>query len=623
MPQIETISIDDFKGGRNNFYDQLILENNIAASGTYNVWAPDGPLTKAAGLTLRASTSASGTTYPIGFWYDENANATNQLYYFIGATSTGSGGAFNYPFASSYIFTDSLTPLGYTTGTVAVGGVSATGSGTSWLANVTANDRFQSNQNKNGWYIVSSIEDNTHLTLGAAVPTAIGAGTSYTIQPSLGGSLTNPVAMSSLNAKLLFSLVPITNSLNPILYDGTGTLRLSVAPDMNFLTVFQGYTFGGRSNNFPSRVFWSALSDQTTWPSNNFIDVDLLNGKVTGLLAFGQELIVFKTHGMYKIVGSVFDSTNPTFSVYKISTPPDFIFNSNYSVVIHTTQPSVASATQGISYTNTILIFYASGKFYKYQQGTQFISDISRNVLRDLPESFSNPADDTSSSDANIRAVSFNGYYLCKGLTNLATSISGGSYNAMMLDRNMSWWRWMVTPGGGGSSVDEFDTTPFAVIPAAASSTMFLGIFGGQITDANHAFLPTAHLWTMDLTGPVYGTNFYSDSVSGGIQTSAINGIWQSKEFNIEFGTFKWIVVYFQKQSAGSLTIQWSIDQGSNVSYTQDMTIGRGRLVRAVIPLGQKGSTIQLTISNNTLSQTFKIYAIKIMFEPSDRERIL
>jgi hypothetical protein len=102
---------------------------------------------------------------------------------------------------------------------------------------------------------------------------------------------------------------------------------------------------------------------------------------------------------------------------------------------------------------------------------------------------------------------------------------------------------------------------------------------------------------------------------ASGSATTSIQAHWRSKEFNIEFGHFKQLVVYMQKQPAGSLDVGWSIDQGSFATATADMTVGRGNLIRRTFDLNQKGSTIQLYFANTASGQTFGIYGAKVYYE--------
>lgn len=646
--EIQVITVDKLDGGRVNFPDQTMIEPNVCASGSMNVWCPNKVLTKTPGLNLVASITASGATTTVEWIGTDDTTTAENIYYIVNAATTGFPNGNTYLFGSSYTITDSLTPLGYTAGTIAINGVSATGSGTLWgtasgSAGVRIFDRLQTNQNTNSWIQVLSVEDDTHLTLASAIPTSVGAGTSYMIQHSIAMSRSN-FATGSLNSNLVFG----SGAQYMVRYDQTNTYRMiasstasTTPPGCQFMAAFQGYLFGasiqasGSNTAFPSRVVWSNLGDPTQWYVNNFIDIDISNnGFIAGLVAFGQELIVFKKRGMYKILGTTFDPTNPTYTVQRINTPSDFIFNSAGSCAIHTTvSPSITYGYSGVNYSNSILIFYAGNYIYAYQQGTSFITRLSDSILLDMP------AAGSDNQNLQTAAISFNGYYILLGLVNPNLSDPSNAMGILM-DRQNKFWMLhntngtgLGTPGtwpgdvfgGGGSSATAsgnvwgaYASPTFAIAPSKTSRTQLL------VSNTN-VDLFTGRIYSWPIYGPTYTTSYpVADAVNtSSYTTGPINGVWQSKEFNINYGTFWKVVVYMKKQPAGSLNLSWTIDQGNvTASASLDMTTGRGTVIRSVTPINQKGSTIQLTLSNNVASQTFGIYALKIYYTQSDEERI-
>lgn len=587
---MQKIAIDDFTGGRENFDDQVLLKPNVCSSGSANVWAPNKALIPAPGISLVASFTGSATaTAMVMPWFgtDDAVSTANKIFYRIQLPTTTAARVL---FGSSTTFTDSLTALGYTTGSISVSGasrVSATGSGTAWSTHASAGDIFIVNATSSAKYEIKSVEDDTHLTLVTQTSAVVATGSSYIIQPGIDF---DEIAVASLNGYLCFCTTG--NIMQQ--YDGTQVKRLAAAPKAAFLTVFKNYMFAARSSTATSRLYWSAIKDPTSWPATNFQDLDVLNGQIQGLFAFGSELLVFKNRGLYKVLGDTFDPSNPSYFTFKIATPPDFIFASNSSVAVH----------QGY------IVFYAGGKFYRYKPGRPMIENISKHILRDLPTSFGTYTDCAPNADQRIRAISYNDFYLVKGLVDTNNS---SRYMMLILDQNWSWW-YMPQAGTANTTV-AFDDAPFAVVPSTtARPRLSLGMKG------------MSKVFTMDLNGPTYGTNYDSNSSSTFATTNAsINCTWISKEFNIEFGTFKWLIVYLQKQSAGTntLSVDWSIDQGSYVTNAVDMTIGRGQVIRAVLPIQQKGTTIQIRITHNTVSEVFKIYAVQIFYELDQTTRLL
>jgi len=603
---LKSIVVEDFSGGRTNFLDQSIIPNNMCTSASMNVWNPERGLTKAPGFSTVNSVTASGSASVNMLWQDDGVTPTYNIFYRGSLSATGGIPGYEYLYASNGL-TDSLTPIGYSAGTMSMSGsklISATGNGTSWLTNVTANDMVFINSLTGGRYLVSSVEDNTHLTLISSAGSAVPTGTAYTITP---GILFQEIAQASLNGN--FCNVATGHLLQS--YSSTGFNRISSAPSSAYLASFKNYMFAARTNTAESRLYWSAVKNPTSWPANNFSDVfPQSNGKITGMVAFGNELIIFKSRGMYKVLGDVFDPANPTYQIVQIMTPSDFIFNSNYSSAIYGDYTYSTNALGSIQ--KGALVFYANGRVYRYLQGTSYISDISPNILRDLPPVGGSGSDSMASVAQRIFGIVNNGYYILYGFPSDPNNAStGDTYQALLLDRQGAWW--YLSNRNALTSNNGFGTTRGAVISTDTTKRPQLIILS----------TPFTRFYTCDFIGPSFGTNYQTDDGSGNGSSVAINAQWVSKEFNIDFGTFKWVVVYLKKQSAGNLTVQWSIDQGSQVTNNVDMTTGRGQIIRAVLPVNQTGSTIQITLSNNTFNQTFKVYAVKIYYEESLEKRLL
>jgi len=63
----------------------------------------------------------------------------------------------------------------------------------------------------------------------------------------------------------------------------------------------------------------------------------------------------------------------------------------------------------------------------------------------------------------------------------------------------------------------------------------------------------------------------------------------------------------------GNWTFEDSVDEGSFVSNTIDMTAGTGTRVKsAPIVFGRIGRSIQFRWSNNVAAQTFEVYAVEL-----------
>lgn len=579
------IQISDFSGGRDTTSSPLLATPNICVSASKNVWAPRGALVKIPGVTVNASFTATGGAMA-SIYADSTINTAMQIYCRI-ATSAGS----TYGLWAGQIGTDSLTPLGYTTGTISVSGavlISATGSGTTWLTHVSAGDFFRANSTAGSWYPISSVQDDTHLTLSTAVPVAVATGSAYTVLTVV-NKVQNEYA--SLAGSLWMSDLGSTMQR----YDGTGVTRIPAGPTAAFIETHKNYMFGFRTTTADSRLYWSTVKDPTSWPTNNFIDIDKSNGKGAGLISYGNELICFKTTGMYKVVGEIFEPTSPTYAVYPISVPSDFRFNCAKSAVIH----------------NGILYFICLNGIYQYQQGTFYIQKVSDIIRSDLPTGHGDVFDDAANSTTYIGS-SFDGYLIFKGLLTTGGSPGGGAYYALIMDRKGAWWLIDGTGEQNGHSDSAFSYIPLVTVPKTSGQPVL--ITGGTT-------YPRLYSWDVPNAtsgGSVAGT--FQDAAAAVVPIN-INGVWLSKEFNIEFGHFKEIVVYLKKQSTGSLTLGWSVDQQSQITTTLDMTQGRGNMIRYVIPVNQKGSTIQIQLSQSGQTVPFEIYAANIYYDQNPNNR--
>lgn len=569
---MKQITIEDFTGGRNTIDSPLLIGANECITTSQNVWAPRRALTKTPGTAvLYTLTSTANGIYSI--YANSTLTSASQLYYRIATAAGATAGYF--PWTGEG---DSLTPLGYVTGTVATNSsnVSATGLGTSWSTHVTAGDLFRLDGSPSTWIAVSSVEDATHLTLASAPPSTTTA--AYTIMPALHDEV---VAWATLNGSWWSS----TTADWLQRYNTTGMTRIQAGPKAEFLEPFKNYLFGLRTTTAQSRLYWSTFKDPTSWPSTNFIDIDSSNGVGAGLKAYGNELIVWKSNSMHKVVGEVFDPSNPTYAVYPIITPPTFQFNAGFTPVVH----------------NGYLYFFGNGAMYLYAQGRSSIQEVSQKFTRDLPSTISSIGSTASPYALNMHCISVENNLLVKGIT--YNSTSSAQAGAIMDPRN-AWW---IHQGG-----EETSGGRWAVITTGSASKPRV-VFSSRAKN---------YIYEYQINPYYTGVTATAINASGG-STAAIAGSWTSKEFNVEYGTFKDLIIYLSKQTAGSLLVDWSIDQGSFVSNTVDMTVGRGNLIRAVLPIFQKGSTIQVRVSNSTSDQNFEIFAIRINYVPMLEDRKL
>lgn len=583
-----SIEILDFSGGKNVADNQILVgDNQCVSSASKNVWAPGRTLTKMPGVTVAYTVTSTGCLFFQGtcLYSDEVLTTASNMYVRCSKSATGAGALGEYLHG---LESGVLKAYGYTTGTIAIGGVSATGVGTSWSSQVTAGDIVGPSATPNSWNVVSTVEDDTHLTLAAGVTGTINAGTAYTIQQGLSRV---EVAWASIVATGDRFIINSTEADWMQLTTTAGTYRLAAGPRAAYLATHRNYVFAARTLTAQARVYWSALKDPITWPATNF--VDLGTDKITGMISYAGELIVFQTRGMHKITGEIFDPSNPTYSVSRIATPGSFAFNSNWSAAVH----------------NGVLVFFAMGRFYQYLAGTNSIQEISSPINADLPSAFTGLTS-VAAIEQRIHAISFNGYYIVKGLQYASGE---PTIRAYVLDRNAGWWLYSDSTGQN-TSRGPLGQSPLVIEPQTSGPPRLVTVNDGGAAAGDGRF------YALDFNDPApYEDQFLEND--DGTSKYGVDSVWLSKEYNIDYGHFKKAIVYLKKQSAGSLTFEWSVDQGSFVSSTIDMTVGRGNLIRKVLDINQKGSTIQVRLSHSTSDQTFEVYGIRLIYDPILEDR--
>jgi len=107
-------------------------------------------------------------------------------------------------------------------------------------------------------------------------------------------------------ATLLSKLI-ITNMLDaPKKWDGTSELQDlgGNPPRAQFVVTHKNYLFMARSNEGPSRLYFSSVLNIDEWPALNFIDISPNDGDwITGLLPYDDYLIITKNRSVWLLVG--------------------------------------------------------------------------------------------------------------------------------------------------------------------------------------------------------------------------------------------------------------------------------------------------------------------------------
>lgn len=578
-----------FGGGRQTTQTQLLIGESGCVVTSQNVWAPKGSLTKTPAVSVLVTLTA--TASEVGTLFSESA--INTAYNFYARIASGSN---YYPWA----YTEAnarLDPIGYVTGTIAVGGaglISCTGTNTLWLANITAGDNLRVNATADAWRQVASVEDDTHLTLALGLPAST-SNAAYTILPYQQGTTPSQWASQGTSASASWWSSTPFDWLQR--YDGQNITRIQGGPKAGYLAAHKNYLFAFRTSSGDSNLEWSALRDPLTWPSTNLIQVAKNNGRGTGMISFGNELILFKSNSMHKLVGEIFDPTNPTYALYPIAVPPGFSFNANGSCAIH----------------NGLLYFVAQDGIYAYAQGTFSIQRVSDAILPDVPKVYGKDTDPTSTSQF-ISGLSYDGNLIFRGMRETFAVSQVSSYRdyGLIMDRQGSWWK----VGNNATGEQGVFQRSNCIVVAQSSGAANVYTAGSQNSNK-------PHLLSWDFPG-VFGSSqasaaYYTPSLGA---VTGINSEWRSKEFNVEYAHLQRLIVYFEKRSTGTLTVGWSIDQGTFVTASASMTVGRGNMVRKIFDVNQKGSTIQYKIINGATNVNFNVFALTQEYEeiPEDRK---
>lgn len=144
---------------------------------------------------------------------------------------------------------------------------------------------------------------NTSGSSGSIAGTIVTTGTGA---PSTFGTLTR--TSGSGDATISFSLEVLNADIESAKY----------VNQWNNYLFFANVTVG--STNYPTRIYWSNLRDDTTFPAVNWLEISMLDGQpITGIYALADRLVVFKERSVFNVFFTG-DATLPF--VYQVSNSP-------------------------------------------------------------------------------------------------------------------------------------------------------------------------------------------------------------------------------------------------------------------------------------------------------------
>jgi len=118
------------------------------------------------------------------------------------------------------------------------------------------------------------------------------------------------------------------------------------------------------STNYPNRIHWSHVGFPESWDQDDFIEINTGGSKITGLVAFNDHLLIFKTDSVWALFGS--DAT--TWQLAKLT-----------GDIGVPTPTAIASATASV-------YFFAGDGIYRYADGAvDQVSYPLRNIFPDVP----------------------------------------------------------------------------------------------------------------------------------------------------------------------------------------------------------------------------------------------
>ena len=395
------------------------------------------------------------------------------------------------------------------------------------------------------------------------------------------------------------SNVYITNGNDTVRKVTTAEAVSTIAayPVARFHVVHKGYVFTLNQDaaGLRTRLQWSNYGDAETYTSTNFEDIAPLNNMVgLGLYSFGDELIIFlgpnnvassmvyTTGRMFRLMGDIFDASNPTYILEEIPLPP------NVGLLGH--------GHRTIQAMRGMLIFMSNDGPYSYTGGGSMpmpIGDQLRNQISGWEKA------DINTAGKMAAATVWKNQYWC---SIYKSDISNDVYDNWLyvLDENGKWWVDLIDP-----ALDSFVTG---------------GSTGGSWAYFNNKLYGCSSGSNMLREWDVTAT--FTETLDAGT-VGAVNFSFLTKEFDFQTPQrFIRCWVHLKRQSSGTLTFYHNVNQTGAVSASLDMTApdtgtdetASSNILRKLVDIGKIGRTIQFR-PHDLGANDLEIYAIELEHE--------
>ncbi len=433
-------------------------------------------------------------------------------------------------------------------------------------------------------------------------------------------------------------------------------------PSAAYLLTMANYVFAANVGSTataaaaPSLVQWSNLIQPQIWPPANNQPVNPNDGfPIVGLFYDGQSNCILKNNAFWKLSGTSFNPSAPTYTLTQVYTPTDFFINSPKSVQLF-------DLAQGF-------IMLGKNGFYSYN-GAGAVTKLLQydNVRGEFSQVSSFNFGNVPTVTAEPASIIVNGSYWLQVPYTLSSFDSTQKEMTYIIDKNGSFWQWQNQANGvisdfcyflgnlygvnsysGGipgilklnysaasTAFGTSDACTVAGTPTSASSIN--GTWSSKIIEFKNqqrfglgylyykiqtpiSTLGTVTTAVASATVTGTSTNFYSTLVPGA--TITVNGVTgtvltvnsnTSLTLTGNFGALNTTQAY-TVAGGYNLTFSYSINGATYIDNVIDMTTGAsgfGTTGKSTnILIGQVGRTIQFKIANNVPAQTFEVYGIE------------